>query len=602
MVITIVNDTFNINNNGTTISAIRFAEGLAKRGHQIRVITCGDSAKSGKDQNTGFEMFYLPELKIPVATTLAHKQQTLFARPVKKVLEKAIRGCDVVHILQPWPLGNAAQRVAKRLNVPVIAAFHIQPENITYNIGLKWFPPAAHLIYYLFNLFFYRKFSHIHCPSKFIAAQLRSHGYKARLHIISNGVHPDFCPKDSPNKQTDEPIKILMVGRLSPEKRQDVLIRAVMESRYADKIQLYFAGKGPSEKRLRRMAKSLPRPPIFGYYDREGLVKLINDCDLYVHPSDIEIEGISLIEAFACGLVPIISDSEKSAAGQFAIDSRHLFKAGSPKALAERIDYWLDNPQKLNKARENYIRQGKQYAINRSIRKIENVYTSMSVKDKNEYHRGFFFKLFARIFSTWIATPLLLLWTRVVLGVKVYGRKNLKGLNKGAITVCNHVHLLDSALIGLAVFPRKAIFPTLPQNVKTLWPGRLVRVLGGYAIPDSIMELKTFFDEMKFLLMKNYIVHFFPEGELKPYDTGLRNFKKGAFHLAAQARVPIIPMTITFEATTGLRKLIRKKPVMRLHIGKPIYPVDSDLEIDLKIRMKTVREQMESFVKPSAAG
>jgi hypothetical protein len=28
-------------------------------------------------------------------------------------------------------------------------------------------------------------------------------------------------------------------------------------------------------------------------------------------------------------------------------------------------------------------------------------------------------------------------------------------------------------------------------------------------------------------------VHFFPEGELKPYDTSLRDFKQGAFHLAA---------------------------------------------------------------------
>jgi len=41
------------------------------------------------------------------------------------------------------------------------------------------------------------------------------------------------------------------------------------------------------------------------------------------------------------------------------------------------------------------------------------------------------------------------------------------------------------------------------------------------------MELKAFFDEMEFLLMKNCIVHFFPEGELRPYDTGLQNFKKG---------------------------------------------------------------------------
>lgn len=594
MIITLVNDTFNINNNGTTISSIRFAEALSQHGHQIRVITCGDPSKSGIDHNTGFEMFYLPELKIPIATKLAHKQHTLFAKPVRATLEKAISGSDVVHIYQPWPLGSAAQRVAKRMKIPAIAAFHIQPENITFNIGLKWFPPVAHLIYFLFYLFFYRRFSHIHCPSKFIAAQLRSHGYKAQLHIISNGVHPAFCPPDKPREHTFNPIKVLMVGRLSPEKRQDVLIRAVMKSRYADRIQLYFAGNGPWEKKLRRMGSKLPNPPVFGYYNRDELIKLIHDCDLYIHSSDVEIEAISCIEAFACGLVPVISNSKRSAATQFALGSQHLFKAGSPESLAKKIDYWLDNPQQLKEAEKKYARLGKQYALERSIRRIENVYSSMSRKDKSNYHRGFLFKFFTRLFQTVIASPILMLWTRFVLGVKVYGRKNLRGL-KGALTVCNHVHLLDSALVGLAFFPRRVIFTTIPQNVKTLWPGKLVRVLGGVAIPESIMELKTFFEEMEFLLMKNHIVHFFPEGELKPYDTSLRDFKKGAFHLAAQARVPIVPMSITFESPKGLIKIIRKKPVMRLHIGKPIYPIDTDLEIDSKLRMKAVREQMETL-------
>jgi len=81
---------------------------------------------------------------------------------------------------------------------------------------------------------------------------------------------------------------------------------------------------------------------VFGYYNRDELIKLIHECDLYVHASDAEIEGISLIEAFACGLVPIISDSKQSAAAQFALGPQNLFKAGSPESLAEKIDYWLD--------------------------------------------------------------------------------------------------------------------------------------------------------------------------------------------------------------------------------------------------------------------
>ena len=47
-------------------------------------------------------------------------------------------------------------------------------------------------------------------------------------------------------------------------------------------------------------------------------------------------------------------------------------------------------------------------------------------------------------------------------------------------------------------------------------------------------------------IAKGRIVHFFPEGGLMPYDTSLRDFKRGALHLAAQARVPVVPVSLRF--------------------------------------------------------
>ena len=53
MIITIVNDTFGINNNGTTISAMRFAKSLAEREHTVRIVACGHPDKSGIDSEHG---------------------------------------------------------------------------------------------------------------------------------------------------------------------------------------------------------------------------------------------------------------------------------------------------------------------------------------------------------------------------------------------------------------------------------------------------------------------------------------------------------------------------------------------------------------------
>ncbi|HEX5204600.1 MAG TPA: glycosyltransferase [Actinoplanes sp.] len=594
VIVTLVTDTFNVNNNGTTMSATRFAAALIARGHTVRVVACGEPGVATSPG--GPEMFWVPELVVPLATRLAHHQGTLFAKPVREVLTAAIDGADVVHIYQPWALGHAAERIARRLGVPAIAAFHVQPENVTYNIGLGWFPPAAHLVYVLFRLLFYGRFADIHCPSTFIAAQLRAHGYRARLHVISNGVDDSFTPAPRTRKP-GEKFRILMVGRLSPEKRQDVLIRAVRRSRHAGDIQLHFAGHGPAERKLRRMASKLPNPAHFGYYSQAELIELIRGCDLYVHASDVEIEGLSCMEAFSCGLVPVISDSRRSATGQFALEPRNLFRAGDPSSLAERIDEWLEDPAGLESASETYARYGRLYSVDRSVKAIERVYARAgSEPELPAGYAGRIYRALSTAFYYGIAIPLLFVFTRVILGVRSEGRNRLP--RGGALTVCNHVHMLDSALVGLALFPRRVVFTSAPMNLTNRLYGALVRLLGGVAVPRTPSGLPLFFSEMELVLAKGRIVHFFPEGELIPYDTSLRDFKRGAFHLAAMARVPVVPLTIRFTPPTGLRRLISKKPTMVIVLGDPIVPTTTDPRSDRNIRMELARRRMQDLISP----
>lgn len=64
------------------------------------------------------------------------EQGMAFARPDKVLLEEAIRSVDVVHFLMPFALSIEGRKIAERLGVPHTAAFHVQPENITYTIGM----------------------------------------------------------------------------------------------------------------------------------------------------------------------------------------------------------------------------------------------------------------------------------------------------------------------------------------------------------------------------------------------------------------------------------------------------------------------------------
>jgi 1-acyl-sn-glycerol-3-phosphate acyltransferase len=139
------------------------------------------------------------------------------------------------------------------------------------------------------------------------------------------------------------------------------------------------------------------------------------------------------------------------------------------------------------------------------------------------------------------------------------------------------------------------------MNLENRLYGGLVRLLGAVPVPPTASGLPRFFTEMELLLAKGRVVHFFPEGELKPYDTSLRDFKRGAFHLAAQARVPVVPLSIRFAPPTGWARIFRRKPTMVIVIGEPIVPTAADPRSDRQIRMELARRRMHDLITRAAS-
>ena len=355
-------DLLNSHNNGTSISAQRFAEELRKRGHEVRILTTG----SGED------IYSLPKLKVPFFQGLIEKEGFAFAKWPKKTITEAVEWADVVHCFMPFIMEDKTKKIADKLGKPTTAAFHVQAENITSGMGIGKVRWINELIYRLFRDIAYNKFKHIHTPSQFMADEIKSRGYTAKLHPISNGIQSDFTWTKLPKApEFKDKILIMMVGRLAGEKRQDIIINAMQYSKYGDKIQLLFAGKGPLYKKYYRLGQKLKNPPIFTYFTTEELKNHLAQCDLYVHASDMESEAISCIEAFATGLVPVISNSSLSATKQFALDERSLFKAGDPKDLARAIDYWLDHPEEKEKMEKVYSESASKYNIDNSITLFE---------------------------------------------------------------------------------------------------------------------------------------------------------------------------------------------------------------------------------------
>ncbi|WP_264030331.1 glycosyltransferase [Cellulosimicrobium sp. SH8] len=378
MRVLLVIDQFEDPTNGTTISARRFAVALRERGHEVRVACCrGGAARPGdadpENRADGVVQYRLEPLGVPGFDRVIAGQGWVLAKPDDDVLRDALGWADVAHVMSPFWLGSRAKRLADALGVPATAAFHVQPENVTYSLGLGRVAPLNHLVYAVFRPF-YDRFGHVHCPSRFIAGELRDHGYRAALHVVSNGVDPGFVPRALPKSaDLSGRFVITMTGRLSREKRQDVLLDAVGRSRHADRIQLVLAGRGPLAERYAQQGASLPHPPRIGFLAQDELRDVLAMSDLYVHAADAEIEALGCLEAVATGLVPVISDSRASATGQFALDERSLFRAGDAADLARAIDYWIEHDEERTRMGPAYAEVGREHALDVCVPQIEDM-------------------------------------------------------------------------------------------------------------------------------------------------------------------------------------------------------------------------------------
>lgn len=385
MKILLVIDTYDTNNNGTSISAQRFAAVLREHGNEVRILTTGEPAP---------DKFVLKEFKVPLFNDLIHSHGFQFAQVDLDIIREAVEWADIVHCMMPFALETATKLIADQMHKPSTAAFHIQPENMTSSIGLGKAEWLNDRFYYTFRFLLYQHFNHIHVPSQFMANELIKRGYKAKIHVISNGIDPDFITAGQRKLSNSDGghtslsdgslITIVMVGRLSGEKRQDVIINAVPFSKYADRIQLVFAGKGPKYDEYVELGKQLKNPPQFVFLSKPELIDLLLHTDLYVHASDMESEAISCIEAFATGLVPVIANSEDSATPQFALDGRSLFAPGRPKDLARAIDWWFDHPDEKAKMEREYAEAAKNYDIDTSVRLCEQMFREAIEETENQ--------------------------------------------------------------------------------------------------------------------------------------------------------------------------------------------------------------------------
>lgn len=371
----VVNNIF-CQGNGLDASARRTVQTLRDAGHEVRVLSC----ENLNDPNGPQPEYRQKELHFPIFQPIIKAQGYSFSKWRGPAIEEAVRWADVVHIEEPFFIEHAAMNWAKKLGKPLTATYHLHPENIFYSLGMgNWSFPNNSMLRYWVRVFL-NNCQYVQCPTENVRERLLSFHVKAHCITLSNGLVPDKCirPATPPEDYYDDnrPLNVIYIGRLSGEKDQPTLLEAMRYSKYAHRIQLHFAGGGPKEKQYKRLSSKLMKEgvlkyePIFGFYNRDQLRQIAAKADLAVHCAIIEVEGLSIMEAMQQAVVPVIAVGRCSGTSQFALDDRSRFPAEDPKALAERIDYWLDHPQERWEIGFKYADSMEQYDIAKTAKRL----------------------------------------------------------------------------------------------------------------------------------------------------------------------------------------------------------------------------------------
>jgi 1-acyl-sn-glycerol-3-phosphate acyltransferase len=151
--------------------------------------------------------------------------------------------------------------------------------------------------------------------------------------------------------------------------------------------------------------------------------------------------------------------------------------------------------------------------------------------------------------------------------------EKLRGISR-AILVSNHTTFLDPVTVSGAVLPRRTWQTLLEKTVETPLLGTFVRLLGGMPLLPGKAGLDRILASAETAFRYRRFIHFYPEGECYLYNQNIREFKSGAFYIAAELDIPVIPLVTVFSegAFRAFSFWGRSLPKEKMVVLDPVYP------------------------------
>jgi 1,2-diacylglycerol 3-alpha-glucosyltransferase len=358
---------------GVVTSIALFRQGLVEAGCDVHIIV--PEYEDYQDEEP--YVFRFPALDLP--------EQVDFSLPLpfKMTMLPTVRGVKptLIHSQHPFAMGGLATTFARDLDLPLVFTLHSH-----YDVYARRYipivPKLAGVVAEEIVKRYLDKCTHVIAPTPSIRDFILSE-YETSVPVtvvptpVDLSMYRDLEPQRVRADLGVEGAELLIyVGRLAEEKDLDFLLQAfarVLSER--PQARLLLVGKGLSERSLRRMAQKLrlgERVVFSGPIGHREVPHYVAAADLFVFTSQVDTQGLVLIEAMAAG-TPVLAVEAPGPADVLARGGGLLVPARREAFAGTVLALLADEPRRRALG-EQAARVAQEYAVPAVTDRLIDVY------------------------------------------------------------------------------------------------------------------------------------------------------------------------------------------------------------------------------------
>lgn len=404
MRIAVFSDAYLPNINGVSYAVEQWLKGLTVK-HQAELFVPAYERNSRRERRANLVIHRYSSLPLPT-----YKDIHLALPKVGEILRQMEEfQPEVVHFHSPGPLGLVGILAAKKMRLPLVGTYHtLYAETLDYvsmrkilekylkvidrlaaGLNVDWSvfgdnrngngdTIPQRLTWSVVN----RVYSYadvVTCPSMKIKKELIRRGLKRRMVVITNGIDLE---QPGVKNVYNGGAKIFYAGRLGYEKNVDVAVKAFrLAAEKEHRATLTIAGDGPASKSLVNLVEELElkdKVRFLGMVERNKLMNMYREFDVFVTASDMETQGLVVLEAMASGL-PVVGVN-KYALPDLIKNGRtgYLVPPGDTKRMAEMLVRIISDKKLAGKLGKAARKEAGKHDIRKTIVNLERVYKQLA--------------------------------------------------------------------------------------------------------------------------------------------------------------------------------------------------------------------------------